>query len=390
MRFGLLIAVLGLCACTQTNNFHEFEQSARLHSQVVPAVIEPPEILEAGFIREQFANTIFELNEAQQNDFLTYYNHAQNRNTAPHIRVANYLQDSTANFTYQGNTYNAAEAFVQQAGNCLSLAVLSTALVELTGLKYAYKKVHSAPIFGEQGNVQFVSSHINLTVFDDHSMKQEVLMPASVVIDYFREGRSVNGSSVTKEDVLIMFWHNLAAEAIAEANLNDAFSFTMMANDIDPLHPETLNLLAILYSRKGYVNKAIEVYDFLDKHQIMSYTSVDNFAAILKKKGEVVKANELYARVENINEDNPYTWLYAAKDQVSLRNYVLAERYFQKSLALAPYLHEIHFNLAMVYAKTSNVEAAKSALTSAMVLASVPEEQRRYQAKLFGLKGYNE
>ena len=387
MRLSVLVISLWLSACSQTNNFHEFELSARSNVDVISPKIIPPEVFHKPFNRQMFdTQSIFDLSDNQRKEFLAYFHAPSNRATAPHMRVAEYLEESTFNFTYKGQTFNASEAFTKQSGNCLSLAILSTAITELAGLPFKYKKVHSAPIFSESGDIQFVSSHVNLTVYNNESAtRMKLLVPSSVTIDYFQSTRSITGSTITKEEIIINFWHNLASEAIANSNYNLGFSYTMMANDVNPLHPETLNLLAILYTRVGFPEKAYQVYDFMDNNEILSYTSLDNFASILNKKGEIKRANALWQKIENINDDNPYTWLYAAKKQLKSHNFPLAERYLLTSLALAPYLHETHFNLAKVYVQMSNTSSAKNSLQSAFSLASLEVDQLRYEAKLYSL-----
>lgn len=185
-----------------------------------------------------------------------------------------------------------------------------------------------------------------------------------------------------------MYWHNLASEAIVDEDYNAGFSYTMMANDIDPLHPETLNLLAILYKRKGFPQKAFEVYEFLTNNNILSYTVLENFASMLKENGEYQRAEVLMHKVALVNEDNPYKWLYAARKELTDSNYHRAKSYLLKSLELAPYLHEIHFNLAQVHARMSDKVAARDSLNDAMTLASAPEDVTRYQAKLYSLRGF--
>jgi Tfp pilus assembly protein PilF len=87
-----------------------------------------------------------------------------------------------------------------------------------------------------------------------------------------------------------------------------------------------VNLLAILYKRKGHPEKTFEVYEFLDKNNILSYTVLENFASILFKEGDTQRADGLMQKIELTNEDNP-SWLYAARKQVELQNYTCAKRY---------------------------------------------------------------
>ena len=81
---------------------------------------EAPEIIDV--------DDIYLLTETQQKDFLVYFDHPSMRNIPEHQRVFDYLETITMNFGYHGETYSAQEALSNSSGNCLSLAILTTAL----------------------------------------------------------------------------------------------------------------------------------------------------------------------------------------------------------------------------------------------------------------------
>ena len=70
------------------------------------------------------------LTARQQEDFLAFYRDPRIAHVPAHKRVYNFLEKVTNNFTYQDGTFTAAVTFDQRRGNCMSLAVLTTALAK--------------------------------------------------------------------------------------------------------------------------------------------------------------------------------------------------------------------------------------------------------------------
>ena len=385
----LYIASLLLGGCA-TLNYHEVSSLPSQANAKTPIL--PPPIYSDGFSEVEInANDIFTLTNLQSEEFKKYLASTKNANDAQYMRVAKYIQDFSDGFDYKTDTYTASQAFEKQQGNCLSLAIMSSALAELANVKYKYRKVHSAPVYHELNNTQLISSHVNVTLFDEFSSQSQmrsimvqkmVLSPASVTIDYFRNASSISTEVVSKDELIIMYWHNLAGDALLEGNLDLAFTYVKKANSLDPMHPETLNLLSVLYNRIGEKKRAIEVYEYAMANELYSLTIIDNYASLLHQSGKSTQANELWAVIQDVTDDNPYTWLHLGKDHLKENNLTQAETLFLRSANLGPYLHEPHFYLAQVYEKQNKMASAKQALSKAKEMAYIPVDQKRYQAKL--------
>lgn len=375
-----------LGACSTSNNYHDFAKNSSKEN-ANETLLAPPLIAEGFELQEIDTSDIFALSPEHQKHFLDYYNAASNRSKRPHERVYKYLERNLSNFDYRGDTYNAQLAIDKRSGNCLSLAILSTAFTKLAKLNYKYNLVHAAPIFEEYGNLQILSSHVNLTIYDEpRDQAGIVLMPAKVVIDYFRTSSSVVSSKVSETELQIMYWHNLTGDALLDGDLDKAFTYTKQAYDLDPLYPETLNFLAILYNRRGFSERAYQLYDFMLTNKLYTFTAIDNFASLLRSRGETARADSIAELVVHINNDNPYTWMHRGIKSAEQNDYRLAENYFKKSIKLGPYLHQPQFQLAKLYAQQNKIRLAKDALEKAFELAYKPDDQQRYEAKLFSLK----
>ena len=77
------------------------------------------------------AGDIHALSPVQRDAFLRYLE--ANSRIPLNRRVYNYLEPITRDFDYQGDTLMAADALTAGRGNCLSLAIVTTALAQLAG-----------------------------------------------------------------------------------------------------------------------------------------------------------------------------------------------------------------------------------------------------------------
>ncbi|MFQ3250122.1 MAG: tetratricopeptide (TPR) repeat protein [Glaciecola sp.] len=384
MRISIILAVLFLTSACVSNDFHHaIEREIQGEITKIPT----PPLIEKDIFKpiDLPKSDIFSLEPEQRERFLAYYNNIENSDVRPHKRVANFIEEFSHGFSYLGDTVNAVTAFSDKNGNCLSLAILSTAFAKEAGLGYQYNKVHSAPIYQEYGNVQLVSTHVNLTIFAQTETVGDYVLGGAITIDYFRTKDSYISDEVTSDELQVMYWNNLASEAIIAGNLDLAFAYAIEANNINPLYPETLNLLAILYKRKENVDLAYQVYDFMDKNSIVSFSAMDNFAKLLFETGDFKRAAELRSKIQHIIDDNPYTWLARGIQHFENGEYNMAERFLLRSSTYGPYLHEPLYNLARLYVKQNRFKKARTALIKAKELAHMPDDEKRYQAKLFSL-----
>ena len=328
---------------------------------------------------------MFYLQDQQKQAFLDYYHATENQHVSGHRRLYEYLDTILDGFHFQGKTHNAATALTEQSGNCLSLAILTTALARLVDLEYDYQRVNSAPIYHRYHNVMTLSSHVRTIVYKPNFAVEDnvvVVRRPRLVIDYFPQSGDINGSKVQFDDFVAMYYQNLAGDALVKEAFPLAYSLLFKAWQIAPNNPETLNSLAVLYSKIGRNEDAERLYNFAMKNDMGTVNILSNYYLLLTEQGRTKEARLLDNGLQLINDDNPYRWLDIADRQYAKSNYSIALKYFKRAIQEAPYLHESYFGLAKVYYSLGLENEAISALHRALELAYVPEEQRLYQSKL--------
>jgi Tfp pilus assembly protein PilF len=333
---------------------------------------------------------LFTLNEAQKEHFLNYYFAEENRDILSHKRLSNYLGAKLDQFNFLGKTYTANQTLTEDSGNCLSLAILTTALANVVGLETHYQRVHSAPIYHRHNNILKTSGHVRAVVYANEDIDHEedvlILRRRAVIIDYFPDINDVGSEFVSEQDFVSMFYQNLAGDALFDENYDAAFSYLQEALKHNQYNPYTLNTLAVLNNQVGYEQNAEKLFEFAVNNTNRTVNLISNYANFLESQGKTAKATSLLTEVESNNDTNPYDWLDLANQHLNNDNNRLALKYYEKALEFGPYLHEVHFGLAQLYWKQGQVNKALASLEKAQSLTFEDPTKRLYIAKSLTLR----
>ncbi len=142
----------------------------------------------------------FYLDEEQKKDFLGHFNSpAQATYTAEH-RLYNYLQNKLVYFTYEGANNTAQVALQQLSGNCMTLALLTSALAKLVNIEVGYKVIYQEPMIDYKDHIFISSNHIRTYLYKNHDVSKKgdlLLLRAALVIDYFPDSGDVAGENIS-------------------------------------------------------------------------------------------------------------------------------------------------------------------------------------------------
>ncbi len=334
---------------------------------------------------------LFNLTAEQKAAFLAYYNDPNNADTSSNFRLYQYLDQLVKNFSYVGDTFTAEEALNKQSGNCLSLAILTTALARLVNLDVYYQTVHTEPLYRRLNDILTTSSHVRSIVLGPKPQKEDgvIIFRSRAVIDYFPSSSNDVGEYVSDVAFISMYYQNKAAIALGEGNNALAYSYLAQAMMIDPTNAQTINTLAVLYRRHGYLDKARALYEFVINNDIESVHTLSNFALLLKKVGDIAtleKIGEMYLRAD---DSNPYRWYDLGNEYLAREDYKRAETFFKRTVKHGPYLSEGYFGLAKVNFLQGDSEGAEHYLSKALSLTYDNGDHALYTAKLNAIQHAN-
>ncbi|EGM79588.1 hypothetical protein Rhein_0046 [Rheinheimera sp. A13L] len=369
-------------------------QSCVLHNaeQQFPASLEPP--VTSMVLFQQPADLpeldqLFYLNDKQQQDFLNYFHSSAQATNPAEQRLYNYLQNKLMYFSYEGANYPAQVALDQFRGNCMTLALLTSALAKLVNIEVGYKVIYQEPLIDYKDNIFISSNHIRTYLYktaDESKQGSLILQRAALVIDYFPENTDLVGKNISPNRFYAMLYNNLAADALLLGDSDSAFFLSQKALKQDPTYTPAVNMIALMYHRKNAFTEAMQWFDYgmqLQDNQVTLLTNYRDLAAKMDNQQLLEKINQ---QIMSHDDDNPYAWLALAIDAERNKQFSHAKLYYKKLLEKAPYLHNANLALVRLYVQEQNFRAAQKLVEQAINYAYEPERLQLYNTKLAALK----
>ncbi len=383
----IFLSVIGLlivsCSNIQPNKEDKYQDK-------VAKTIALPPLLESEHFgeRPQFISIdeVFKLSKEQRSQFLSFFNHPQNQEELAHTRVFKYLESKLSGFTYNAQTTTATEALEQNYGNCLSLAILTTALASMAKVDIDFQLVETRPVYQKTDDIIVSSQHIRTVLLSP--AKKGVIFRGRIYIDYFNEYGTNMLRAVEKDEFQSMYYTNLAAESLMKEELNQTYWYLMEALKLKPNHSHAVNMLGLLYAREGFSKAAENMYQFGIKYAESNLEILNNYHSLLLNLGRVDDARKIKEKIGRRNDTNPYKWISLANASYNIGEHSKAIAYYKKALELAPYLHEPYVGIARAELKKGRTYNARKALKSAIENVSGGNTQRIYQSKLDMLKEF--
>ena len=352
-----------------------------------------PRLPEFGYFRDAAdiptEQDIFFLSADSSGEFRKDYDAEQQTSSPPYQRVADFVENFTVGFVYYGETYTAEESFTLQAGNCMSLAIMTTAFADSVGVETSFQLVDSIPVFSVTDSMSFKQRHVRVFIHDPKKPPSDgffTLRPEGVIVDYFPSGREVFVGNISRNEFVSMYYLNIAADLISTKNYNQAFHFVLAALEKAPDNPDALNMLAIVHRRAGYSEKAEEIYQYAISQQPDNVVLLKNYRQLLLNQSRLTEATAIEGRLSGLDDPSPLNWLSLAEDAYLSGEYRQAIQYFDKAIRLAPYLHNPYFGKAKSYFKLGEPTLAEQSLQLARDHSKKDEQSLLYERKLIALK----
>lgn len=331
---------------------------------------------------------LFVLTIPQQDIILSAVKKKQKQGFKLHQALYEVLQYELTNFTYYGETYNAETAMRLNKGNCMSLAVLTTAYAKLLGLEFSYREVSTLPVFEKKNNLIISSSHVQTIIYDADDTTESssrYVRRSGLVIDYFPSKDNHAGKYIGENDFISMYYKNLAGDALVENDLTMAFKLAKRAYTYNENSVEVINSLAIIHRRAGDVNSAEAIYQAGLKIDKKNLRLISNYIMLLKSQNRIAEVQEYQQQLSQLDDPNPFHWLEEAYIAEKNNEMNKATRYYLKALNRAPYLHQAYQGLYHIYRAKGNFAKAKSMLKKALEWTYEVEQRKQYKYKLYSL-----
>ncbi|WMS85582.1 tetratricopeptide repeat protein [Pleionea litopenaei] len=328
---------------------------------------------------------LFSLSDAQINEFKRFLKKKDIAVLPGHQQVSEYLKTMTANFNYYGKTFLASDAFRLQKGNCMALAILTTAIANVHNIDIDYEKIHAEPVYQKQGSIVIRGDHVRSKLIDPNFQladKAFVIEKPSIVVDYFPSYGGQRGAAVKRAEFLAMIYSNLAAEAYVEKDYNTSYYSAKRSLNYDQNYAPSINILALTLKRKGHLARAEKVFQYGYQKSPINVELLSNYKDFLVTMGNQALADKVDQKLRSVDLPNPFDYIKLGFDYLDREQPKLAEEIFRKATVIAPYLHQSYFGLALTYLQMDQSKDAQYWLEKAMSSSFQSEIREQYRAKI--------
>lgn len=386
LKLGFSVLLLNFLACTTATNSNVEEELPA--SSGLENLLALNATLFGLPVLPESESEIFELTDPQKTSFLEFYYAPENAEHEGHVRLYQYLLNFGDNFSYSDYTKTAELTEQTASGNCISLAVLTSAYARLVDLNVRYQLVKRVPIYQQFGSVIFSAEHVRTVVSEsDVEIVDGVMtIPGYSVIDYYPSRYSKIDGYISKNEFIGRYYRNLAAEALGNNDNNRAFWLAKYSLENEAENADAINSLAVANRRSGQLEMAERLFEYGLKTTDNKLGLLKNYKILLKQQGRAEKIKEIDKQLESYNDKNPFDVLQEAEFAFSENDILKALDLYKTVIGFAPYLHQAYFGIAKSEYKRGNLIAANEALQRALQETYDGKVKTVYEAKLSALK----
>ena len=177
----------------------------------------------------------------------------------------------------------------------------------------------------------------------------------------------------------------MAVESIVQKNYDEAYWLTKESFTHAPYDEQGLNMLALIYEKKGNKEHAEKLYRHGIKTAENKLELLRNYHLFLKNQDRKGDARRIKKQLDSISTPNPFDWISLGNVAYNQAKYKEARKYYKRAVKSAPYLHQAQFALAKAEYKLGNISRAKRSMQRAKENALDPDLKSLYQTKLDSL-----
>jgi len=328
------------------------------------------------------------LTPQQRAEFLRFFNSGVNSRHEPHQRVYEFLTRRLGDTDFQHRTLPAATTIDTRSGNCMSLALVTTAYARLADVEIGWQLADADPVYSSEGSVIYSAEHIQTLLYrpefslNSHSF---AFGRPYLLVDYYTESPPGTGTRLRESEMIALVYQNLAIEALAEGRLRESFWFLRAALEQDAGNANLYNAMAVVHRRAGDAETAEALYRFALDEFGDRLIILRNYRKLLLAQNRVDDAEFVEHRIMRLPDPDPYPLLGLGDEAAEDGKTDAALAYYRRAVEVAPYLHEIYLKIARIHTERGDLKRAERALRQARDRAWAESDQQRYQAKLMAL-----
>lgn len=209
-------------------------------------------------------------------------------------------------------TRTAAEAFAAKRGNCMSLVLMTAAFARHLGLPVRFNSVYLEESWSRMNGIFFIAGHVNVSLARPLSLQSRAVFgdPELLTIDFLPPDqlRGNRSRPIDEATLLAMFLNNKAAEALTVGRVDDAYWWAREAIRTDGRWLAAYNTLAVLYRRKGLLDRAEATLRLVLEREPLNTQAMSNLILVLSDTGRRDEAQRYANQLAQIQPVAPYKY----------------------------------------------------------------------------------
>jgi len=254
------------------------------------------------------ADELFRLSDAMRRYLQHPQIEAQLRRKGPHRGLLEALYTTgELRLDYDAQrTRNAAQAFDERAGNCLSLVVMTAAFAKELGLTVRYQSAYLEESISRSSNLLLRSGHVNITL-GRRFVEPRFPGQESMTVDFLpaEQIKGLRTREIDEQTIVAMYMNNRAVEAMVDGRIDDAYAWSREAARQDPQFLGAVNTLGVVYLRRGALPRATAAFDHVLQRDADNLTALANLASAYARLGRIGESMELRRRLARLEPEPP-------------------------------------------------------------------------------------
>ncbi len=272
-------------------------------------------------------------------------------------------------------TRNAVGTFRSREGNCLSFVNLFVGVARHQRLNPFYVEVRDYQRWNYKDGVVVSRGHIVAGINVDGQLSTYDFLP-------YRPKSYRDFKPIDDLTAMAHYYNNLGAEDLMAGNLDRAEERVRIANRLAPTFEKALNNLGIIHLRRGNAQEAARLYEEqLEKHP-ENVAFMTNLVRAYQALGREDESEALLVRLEEVNEANPFFYVYRGEWALGEGDTARALEYMRRALRADSEVPEVHVGLVKVYLALGDFARAKHHVERALRLDATHAEAREFAAIL--------
>lgn len=286
-------------------------------------------------------------------------------------------------------TKTAAQTFESKTGNCLSLAIMTSAFANALGLKVEFQSLVVEDAWSRSGDLYISAGHVNVSL-DRREINNRAGYSSNptLVIDFLppEENAGHRLKVIGQDTILAMYLNNRAAELLVQGKLDEAYWAAREAIKQDSNFIPAYNTLGVIYHKHGNFQQAHQVLNFALGFAQNNTSIISNLVLVYQSMGQLDAASAMNATLKKLQPFPPFHYFRLGQEAMKRNHFLDAKALFSKEIDRDPYYHEFHFWLAQAHFRLGEVKQANTQMAMAHDNSTTHHDRELYSVKLDKLK----